>query len=49
MAALIGAQAKNVIFSSGATEALNLALAPGIKAGADERPWRLHLPSEPAR
>jgi cysteine desulfurase len=43
VAAMIGAQAKNVTFTSGATEALNLALSPGLKAGNDTRPWRLFI------
>jgi cysteine desulfurase len=43
VAALVGAQAKNVIFTSGATEALNLALSPSLKAGTDTRPWRLFI------
>lgn len=38
VAALAGAAARDVVFTSGATEALNLALAPGIRAGADGRP-----------
>ncbi len=43
VAALAGAEAKNVTFTSGATEALNLALTPGLKAGTDARPWRLFV------
>jgi cysteine desulfurase len=41
VAALVGGEAKNVTFTSSATEALNLALTPRLKAGKDERPWRL--------
>ncbi len=43
IAALVGGQARNVIFTSGATEALNLALTPGLQAGNDSRPWRLFV------
>lgn len=43
VAALVGAEAKNVTFTSGATEALNLVLTPGLKAGDDARPWRLFV------
>jgi cysteine desulfurase len=43
VAALVGAEAKNVTFTSGATEALNLALTPGLKSGSDARPWRLFV------
>jgi cysteine desulfurase len=43
VATLVGAEAKNVTFTSGATEALNLALSPGLKAGADARPWHLFV------
>lgn len=35
VAALVGAAARDVVFTSGATEALNLALSPGVRAGAD--------------
>lgn len=43
VAILVGAEAKNVTFTSGATEALNLALTPSLKAGDDVRPWRLFV------
>jgi cysteine desulfurase len=43
VAALVGAEAKNLTFTSGATEALNLALTPGLRAGQDARPWRLFI------
>ncbi len=43
VAALVGGLARNVTFTSGATEALNLALTPGLRAGADARPWRLFI------
>lgn len=43
VAALVGGQARNVIFTSGATEALNLALSPSLQAGNDKRPWRLFI------
>ncbi|MFC5068987.1 cysteine desulfurase family protein [Flaviflagellibacter deserti] len=43
VAALVGAQPKNVFFTSGATEALNLALTPSLQAGCDARPWRLYV------
>lgn len=43
VAALVGGEAKNVTFTSSATEALNLALTPGLKAGKDQRPWRLFI------
>jgi cysteine desulfurase len=43
VAALVGGQARNVIFTSGATEALNLALTPSLQAGHDKRPWRLFV------
>jgi cysteine desulfurase len=43
VASLVGAEAKNVTFTSGATEALNLALSPGLKAGRDARPWHLFV------
>ncbi|WP_338054666.1 cysteine desulfurase family protein [Terrihabitans soli] len=45
VAALVGAEAKNVTFTSGATEALNLALTPGLRAGKDARPWHLFVSS----
>jgi cysteine desulfurase len=43
VAALVGGEAKNVTFTSGATEAVNLALSPGLKSGSDARPWRLFV------
>src|SRR5690606_18001423 len=43
VAALVGGQARNVVFTSGATEALNLALTPSLQAGGDTRPWRLFM------
>jgi cysteine desulfurase len=41
IAAFVGGRAKNVTFTSGATEALNLALTPSLRAGVDARPWHL--------
>ena len=38
VAALVGADARNVVFTSGGTEANVLALTPGLHAGADKRP-----------
>ena len=38
VAALVGAEAKDVVFVSGATEANGLALAPGIKIGPETAP-----------
>ena len=38
VAALVGAEAKDVVFVSGATEANGLALAPGIKIGPEAAP-----------
>jgi cysteine desulfurase len=43
VAQLVDGEAKNVTFTSGATEGLNLVLSPGLKAGADARPWRLFV------
>ena len=37
--ALIGTQAKNVVFTSGATEALNLALTPDLEIGGRSAPF----------
>jgi cysteine desulfurase len=39
VAALVGADSRNVIFTSGGTEANALALTPAIQAGADKRPF----------
>jgi cysteine desulfurase len=41
VAGLVGGAAKNVTFTSGATEALNLALTPTLQHGTDARPWHL--------
>jgi cysteine desulfurase len=41
IAGLVGGSAKNTTFTSGATEALNLALTPTLQHGGDTRPWRL--------
>ncbi len=38
VAALVGAEARNVIFTSGGTEANALALTPGIESGTDKAP-----------
>src|SRR3954451_16545828 len=38
VAALVGADARNVVFTSGGTEADVLALTPGLHAGAEKRP-----------
>ncbi|HWL47117.1 MAG TPA: aminotransferase class V-fold PLP-dependent enzyme, partial [Sphingomonadaceae bacterium] len=38
VAALVGAEAKTVIFTAGGTEANALALTPQIEAGADQAP-----------
>lgn len=43
IAALVGGQARNVTFTSGATEALNLALTPSLQLDGDARPWRLFM------
>jgi cysteine desulfurase len=43
VAALVGAEARNVTFMSAGTEALNLVLTPGLKAGNDARPWHLFV------
>jgi cysteine desulfurase len=45
VARLVGAQAKNVTFTSGATEALNLALTPALQSGNDTRDWHLFMPA----
>ena len=37
VAALVGAKAKNVIFTSGGTEAANLALTPHLHVGGEDR------------
>src|ERR1700755_2075238 len=39
VAALIGADARNVIFTSGGTEANALALSPSIEVGGEKRPF----------
>ncbi len=39
VAALVGAKAKNVIFTSGGTEAANLALTPHLHVGGERRPF----------
>ena len=39
VAALVGAETRNVIFASGGTEANALALSPVIERGADKRPF----------
>ena len=39
VAALVGADARNVIFTSGGTEANALALSPSIEAANDKRPF----------
>jgi cysteine desulfurase len=39
VAALIGADARNVVFTSGGTEANALALSPAVQAGGDKRPF----------
>jgi cysteine desulfurase len=39
VASLVGADARNVIFTSGGTEANTLALAPLIQVGGDKRPF----------
>ena len=41
VAALVGARAKNVVFTSGGTEAANLALTPGFSRAGSPRPVRL--------
>src|SRR5919204_3563563 len=38
VAALVGAEPRNVIFTSGGTEANLLALNPGLERGSDQRP-----------
>ncbi len=45
VAALVGAEARRVIFTSGATEANTLALTPRIELGSDRRPRDLLLVS----
>src|SRR5258708_37021364 len=45
VAALVGAEARRVIFTSGATEANMLALTPHIELGSDRRPRDLLLVS----
>ena len=45
VAALAGARAKDVVFTSGGTEAANLALTPHVQAGSDRRPFDLLLMS----
>src|SRR6266567_4091890 len=45
VAALVGAEARRVIFTSGATEANMLALTPRIELGTDRRPRDLLLVS----
>lgn len=43
VASLVGAKARNVTVTSGATEALNTVLTSCIRFGTDERPWRLFM------
>ena len=43
VAALVGADAESVTFTSGATEALNLGLTPGITTGAPGPAFRLYI------
>ena len=45
VAALAGADARNVIFTSGGTEANALALSPSIEAASDKRPFERLLVS----
>ena len=45
VAALAGAKAKDVVFTSGGTEAANLALTPDVQTGGDRRSFDLLLTS----